>query len=183
MQDPYAVPPPSALVNPADPDELAAVTALLDSIPSMFADCLSNTASSPADSEPAASQAALMAAVDLARPNGGKVHMFVSSLPNTGVNRLLPRFRGNYGDTGEASLSAKQDLIAPVDQKWTAAAVSAAESFVCVDFVFLTQVSRLQPHALNTYRPWESCCCEIEQFLVCWVQISGIMYIENIQQS
>ena len=33
-----------------------------------------------------------------------------------------------------------RDLIAPVDQKWTAAAVSAAESFVCVDFVFLTQV-------------------------------------------
>jgi hypothetical protein len=134
------VPPPATFVNPSDADQLAAVTALLDSIPSMFADCLSNTNSSPSDAEPAASQAALMAAVDLAKPNGGKVHMFVSSLPNTGVHRLLPRFRGNYGDTGEASLSAKQDLIAPVNQKWTAAVVTAAEAFVCVDFVFLTQV-------------------------------------------
>lgn len=134
------MPPLCTLVNPADPDELAAVTALLDSIPSMFADSLGNPT---ADAEPAASQAALMAAVDLAKPNGGKVHMFVSSLPNTGNNRLLPRFRGNYGDTGEASLNAKQDLIAPVDQKWTAAAVAAAEAFVCVDFVFLTQVKLL----------------------------------------
>ena len=132
VQEPYAVPPPSAFVNPADPEGLSAVTALLDSIPSMFADCLSATVS---EGEPAASQAALISAVDLAKPNGGKVHMFVSSLPNAGVHRLLPRYRGTHGDTGEGSISTKQDLIAPVDQKWTAAAVSAAEAFVCVDFV------------------------------------------------
>lgn len=156
MQDPYAVPPPSVLVNPADADELSAITALLDSIPSMFADCLSNTASSPSDAEPAASQAALVAAVNMAKPNGGKVHMFVSSLPNAGVNRLLPRFRGNYGDSGEASLNAKQDLIAPVDQKWSSAADTAAELFVCVDFVFLTQVQLLRLYTTSLCSTWLS---------------------------
>jgi hypothetical protein len=141
FQEPHAIPPESVLAHPSQPQSLAALNALLDTIPSLFSEALSSDADpSPALGEPSASQAALLAAVDLARSNGGKIHLFVSSLPNVGVHRLKPRHKGGSPEGGAAALVAKQEVLGAVEARWKGAAVMAAEAQICVDISFLTQV-------------------------------------------
>jgi hypothetical protein len=98
---------------------------------------------------PCASQAALLASVDLLRSNGGKVHFFASELPNEGIHRLTARWRGDHGARSDATaslnaeVSMKQDILTAPDKRWTAAALEAAELSICVDLIFMTQVSTL----------------------------------------
>ena len=141
MQTPFGIPAATALVAPSDPDSLSGLLELLDSLPGLLSENLAATGDpGSVDNQPAASQAALLAAVDTMRPNGGKVHMFVTSLPNAGVHRLVPRYRGGSGDTLNSTLAAKQEILAATGTEWKAAAIVAAEASVCVDFAFLTQV-------------------------------------------
>lgn len=141
VQAPFGIPAETALIRPSDSAALPGLLDLLDSLPGLVSDALAADPSA-AENQPAASQAALLAAIDTLRPNGGKVHMFVTSLPNAGVHRLVPRHRGNTGDTLNSALAAKQDLLAPAGTEWKAAALVAAEASVCIDFAFLTQVCR-----------------------------------------
>lgn len=143
MQAPFGIPAETVLVRPSDEACLERLLQLLDTLPELVADGLAADPSA-GDNQPAASQAALLAAVDTLRPNGGKVHMFVTSLPNAGVHRLVPRHRGGAGETINTALAAKQDVLASTGTEWKAAALVAAEASVCVDFSFLTQV-RLPP--------------------------------------
>jgi hypothetical protein len=95
---------------------------------------------------PCASQAALLATIDLLRSNGGKIHLFASELPNEGIHRLTARWRGHRGARSDsaaaldAEVSMKQEILTAPDKRWTAAAVEACELAICVDIILMTQV-------------------------------------------
>jgi hypothetical protein len=169
------------LVSPADDSKRAAVGALLDTLPLLMADPAHPPATAraapartrprvhpllaraarllgrhPRSSEayapaPCASQAALIAAVDLIHSNGGKVHLFTTDLPNTGVHKLLARHHDAAAPPPppatpgrdcpiDPQLAAKQDVLTVPDLRWRSAASLAAEASVCVDIMLLTQV-------------------------------------------
>jgi hypothetical protein len=75
LQAPFAPPPQECLAAPSDAAKRAALTSLLDKLPSILSDPQAAAQDSNSYAVSAcASQAALLAAVDLIHSNGGKVN-------------------------------------------------------------------------------------------------------------
>jgi hypothetical protein len=78
------------------------------------------------------------AAVELLKPTGGKVHAFLSSLPNTGSKALKMRDgNANIGD------KEKQLGLLPQDNTYMTLAMQAADfnvSSACQDSLLVTQL-------------------------------------------
>lgn len=98
---------------------------LLGCIPSMFA-----TAAGPE----CCATAAIEACVELLKPTGGKIHAFMSSLPNCGTKALKLR----EGQTN-VSDKEKQTGLLPQDMTYLTLAAQAADFNICIDLFLLAQ--------------------------------------------
>lgn len=98
---------------------------LLSSIPGMFA---------AAQGPECCSTAAIEACVELLKPTGGKVHAFVTGLPNAGSRALKMR-------DGNATLAEKEKQMGllPQDNTYLTLAAQAADFNVCIDLFMLSQ--------------------------------------------
>lgn len=122
-QDVYAPMPSQLLAKLAECREQLAE--LLASIPNMFA------ASAGPES---CSAAAIEACVELLKPTGGKLHAFVSSLPNSGVKAL--KMRDSSSSMAEKE---KQMGLLPQDATYLSLAAQAADFQICIDLFLLAQ--------------------------------------------
>ena len=146
MQSPFAPAPRPCLAAPSVPAERDRLLALLEQLPSYFAPAsppnrAANGGALPGC--PCASQAGLLAAIDLAKSNGGKIHFFVAEPADVGAHTVRLRHHGGGPiANGEAELGMAQPLLSAPDLRWRSAASQAADASICVDVLLLTQVRR-----------------------------------------